>query len=688
MKFDIEVLQLGKMVITGDNLYDMIQNFTTHNVDLLVREVIQNSLDAASGPDDPIIQFQTGSFCNHVLADTIPSLSESMKSIDRPQKCAFLSVKDINCTGLLGDLDGGIAHERQNSPQNLFNLVYDAMNPRQDEGAGGSWGIGKTVYFRFGSGIVFYYSRIKLGEGNFQSRLVGVLAEKKYPNNVLLKNQQKSSGIAFFGRYKNNNRPSTIPIINESEIAEFLGIFEIQPYSEHETGTTVIIPFINEEELLEDSRWAPDVTKPIWYKDLGSLIKESVKKWYFPRLGNPDYKGKPFVCQVNSDILDPSGFHLIYQELLHMYNQATRHREYSQNGLICKPIKLKGGHVVGTFVWKVFTRNDLKMTEPYNAPSPYERFGSEDIDDQSNPAIVLFTRKPGMIISYEIDRKPWVESGLQIDEGQYLIGIFVLNSDVQIESESLEEYFRLSEKADHMKWDDHSKANFRHISSIKPLNRITRNIRRTLKEYYGPKSVTGETVIPGRLARDLGKLLLPPEHFGRRQGSISNPGPESGGKIQRDKGYSFKIVRVNHMSEGMALEVIIIFGKAVSDLFIDFKVAMPQGSINAQSWEKQGNDFPVILENAICNTLRIENRKNPSENLLLLDFKKEEPLFDNHSLVAITPERTAKGTLGRIYLKNLAKKTHEVSVILRFRVLDPSFEMELHPGVKAGESIE
>src|SRR5699024_11741238 len=42
--------------------------------------------------------------------------------------------------------------------------------------AGGSWGLGKTSYFRMGIGVVIYYTRIKTDTG-FEERLVGSLIE-------------------------------------------------------------------------------------------------------------------------------------------------------------------------------------------------------------------------------------------------------------------------------------------------------------------------------------------------------------------------------------------------------------------------------------------------------------------------------------------------------------------------------
>ena len=144
--------------------------------------------------------------------------------------------------------------ESREEQGNLLNLVYEIGRPQQKEGAGGSWGLGKTVYFRAGVGLVIYYSRILKDDGSYESRLAACLIEdeKKEESSTFIpytSSDKLKRGIAWWGVQHNGQ---TVPLINEKEIHEILADFNIEPYKDNETGTTVIIPFIQEENLLTE----------------------------------------------------------------------------------------------------------------------------------------------------------------------------------------------------------------------------------------------------------------------------------------------------------------------------------------------------------------------------------------------------------------------------------------------------
>ena len=59
----IEIAEPGKMTQSGSSLLRLIQNNSTPLIDLLIRESIQNSLDAAKDSVDYVnMEFKTGSF--------------------------------------------------------------------------------------------------------------------------------------------------------------------------------------------------------------------------------------------------------------------------------------------------------------------------------------------------------------------------------------------------------------------------------------------------------------------------------------------------------------------------------------------------------------------------------------------------------------------------------------------------
>jgi hypothetical protein len=56
---------------------------------------------------------------------------------------------------------------------------------QEADGAGGSWGLGKTSFFRLGIGIVIYYTRVEI-ENGYEERLIASLIESPKQKNRLL----------------------------------------------------------------------------------------------------------------------------------------------------------------------------------------------------------------------------------------------------------------------------------------------------------------------------------------------------------------------------------------------------------------------------------------------------------------------------------------------------------------------
>ena len=109
------------------------------------------------------------------------------------------------------------------------------------------------------------------------------------------------------------------------------------------------------------------------------------------------------------------------------------------------------------------TRNILKTGFPDNKPEPYMYYNCEIREKDKNKPVVFFTRKPGMIVSYE-DVGNWVDGIDSSNKDEFIMAIFVLNSDNTLVGDDpnykLEEYIRKSEMADHNSWGDFSMGNF------------------------------------------------------------------------------------------------------------------------------------------------------------------------------------------------------------------------------------
>ena len=166
----IEIAEQGRMTQTGSSLLKLIQNNNMPAIDLLVRESIQNSLDARRQDVKYVdVEYLTGIFSSHALSNELEGITRGLNKRYPEDQYSYIAISDSNTVGLTGETDPKAV--KNNDYGNLLKLVYEVCKPQEAEGAGGSWGLGKTVYFRIGIGLVIYYSRIKKSSGHYESRL-------------------------------------------------------------------------------------------------------------------------------------------------------------------------------------------------------------------------------------------------------------------------------------------------------------------------------------------------------------------------------------------------------------------------------------------------------------------------------------------------------------------------------------
>ena len=121
----------------------------------LVREAIQNSLDAQDDPDSILrVRFKIGSrqfdsVDSSIFAGlephTIATLGAAGGKIEK--QCRYLVYEDFNTTGLLGDssVDAAIPSKPKKEQSYTYFVHYEGEGSK-DEGSRGKWGVGKVVF--------------------------------------------------------------------------------------------------------------------------------------------------------------------------------------------------------------------------------------------------------------------------------------------------------------------------------------------------------------------------------------------------------------------------------------------------------------------------------------------------------------------------------------------------------------
>jgi hypothetical protein len=634
----IEIAKNERMAERGSSLLRLIQNNDMPVLDLLVREAVQNSLDAAL-PNIGYVQvdFNIRKFKRADLARHLDGIQEEMNDLYPEEEYRLLEIRDVNTQGLNGPLHDRDCEASQYG--NLIKLIYQIGMPQQKEGSGGSWGLGKTVYFRLGIGLVIYYSRILDENGTYSSRLAACLVEDESKKNALLRRYTNHRGIAWWGESTGENE--TRPITDEAQISSILSIFGTEPYTGLETGTTIIIPFLRDDLCAshdsalydeDDNGNALQQIEPIWWNENEeNYIKVALQRWFAPRLMNLSYPyGKWLRARVNGVGIGKDDFLSVFRIIQDLYNAASNYGQGSAeggDGIQVAPVNIRStfrlSQTAGWVAFAKFSADDLKLLLPYNQPSPWIQVFGRPMQFENNPPLISFVRKPGMIVGYEYTGR-WVDGIARTSPDEYLIGLFVANSINELTEPNpkypdrsflLEEYIRGCERADHTSWSDWI-PNRRNLLII---DRIQGNIVRSIARAYAGRQVQQSAKKDAVLGRLLADVLLPPEGFGTFSAvQPSRPRNSSEKLSQQGKNPRFAAQKLFFEDGLVRLDYELYSGKNQQALALRMKILTESGNLDANNWEGPqgaGSKFPAKICAFTIDRFRYPKQKGPDTKM-------------------------------------------------------------------------
>lgn len=657
----IEIAEPGRMTQSGSSLLKLIQNNKTPVLDLLVRESIQNSLDAHKTDAKSVtVEYLTGTFSSYKLGKELEGISVALSKRFPVDKCQYLAVCDSNTVGLTGETD--VQNVKGNNYGNLLKLVYEICKPQEAEGAGGSWGLGKTVYFRIGIGLVIYYSRIDEGNGKYSSRLAASFVENETSPNAMIPEYKGLTrrGIAWWGETIREN--TTVPVTDEKYIKQFLDIFGIKPYTGDKTGTTIIIPYIAPDTLLANNRVdyadvLDEHLSPYWYSSVESYLRIAVQRWYAPRLCNPHYPYGAFLkVLVNGDGISADSMEPVFKAVQALYNRANHvdnedflainKTEVTIGDAIVK--KFLHDTIAGNIACTKLPRNVLHMDVPHNKPEPAVYFNCEITDKTANRPLVFFVRQPGMIVSYE-NVSAWTAGIPSTNRNEFIFGIFVLNSPNRFKVDDspvdkLEEYVRKSEMADHTSWNDWTDSHF----NPRIISKIQKSVTKVIGNQYAGDDVTHQPKENSELSRYLGDLILPPDGFGN---AANGPTKKPPVPAKKGKKFSFSLMsseivyRADTMTVPMELKT--ASNKKIRHTAFEMQIDSETGKIRLDEWEnvlKLDAPFAInevdILVDAIdgekIGVMLKVSKKNPAIQFQDISFTLRPTAAGSHYGLDIT----------------------------------------------------
>ena len=467
----MNVIHARKVFLDGstEGIVNAQEDKRTPRLEALVRESVQNSLDAAK-PDSSavLMDFVVGKFDIDALSSIFPLLSSVFH--DNPPD--FISVRDSGTVGLNGD----IRDENANYRGLLTEFSRSGKNLSSQ---GGMWGKGKSVFYRQGVGFVIFYSRVQV-DGGFESRLNAIFVNHKgYKIDVGI---TKWKGFSMWGG-DFIDEDEVGPVYDESEIKSVLDCFGLSPFGNDETGTYIIMPSVDIQSLLLDIRETSklDPDKP-WLVSVPKCIDFFVQKWFSPRLNN-GVSGKPrLLCTVDSN--NVSLKYNLFKFFRDLYNDTF---DVSKKNVLALR---KGNHDwYGWLSWKVVSYEDLKDGIFFN--DPYNLCSIDNNSKDGNKPIITYTRSPGMFLSFN---DPDFERMQEIGSDNYFLAVFRLNPDENITVSmkdgsdlSLERYVRSTELSNHGGWIDTMGSSSLPVKNIK--NQIREKVQSQIKAPENTKIV-------------------------------------------------------------------------------------------------------------------------------------------------------------------------------------------------------
>ena len=621
MFLDTKVLELTQSVSYGSVTLKSLQNDNIPELDLLVREAIQNSSDAAlqEADDSFTVKFNTGTFVPARFNTNLSGIESILDEMFSGETADFLEIRDTKTQGLTGPLR--IDDMLSDDHGNFFKLIFDTGKKQTQVGAGGNWGFGKSVYYRVGMGIVVFYSRIKI-EGSYESRLISTLVEnEENPDAILAKINPRSAGKAWWGIKE--GKDDFLPITDDELILEILNVFGIPAFRPNETGTSIIIPYIDKQKLLkniipEEANISDDIrARCTWASNFEEYLILAIQKWYAPKIHNQHLKEfcnkKWLRVYVNNkpiryDTMLP--FFKLVQELYTIAIAKTYDYDYQSEWLsnaICSAVPIRNyfdtsenSSTAGYVAAIRINTEDMYGGQNYMDPCIYTRHFENDPD--INEPIVMYSRDPGMVIEYTI-AGPWVK-GITPPEcsDEYIFAFFVPITTKKLKADlsekkyadmELGEYLRECEASDHMGWKD--------PANMQVVERIQKN---TVNQIFG-KIVSLKTrqieATASKLSGKLGRKLLPRIGYGRVPRGGGSGGSSGGSKLNN---VEINIISSNITEAELTIEyeLKLTNGKKTAELTV--LIDSEGGLIDPKAWRNDiGTEFPVEFTEVTIHSL-------------------------------------------------------------------------------------
>jgi hypothetical protein len=647
-----KVKTLGEVSSRGKSALRTLMAASTPTIDLLVRESIQNSLDAAEDSTKCVnVDLHYSQFDPKKLRGILDETTCRRLEKVHPSMGTSLYIRDTGTKGLSGPKSHSEITQGQNEG-NFLNLCFAIGSAQNQSGAGGSWGYGKTVFFRACVAPVLFYSRFRIGTG-YSERLIFYLIEDADSPLSLTRTtiSPPSTGFAWWGAGLNGDSISPCEDGDQiSLILEQLG--KLPRFVGNETGTLIFMPCLRSEKQLPvvpsddcPPYWMPRNTPPS-IEEFEEYTNVSIQRWYAPRLENKLFGcgSRPYLrSKVGSHHVGSDHFPILplFKIIKLLYEIGSEMRVPQTNCTytleVCD-IKVRECFIdnqsAGKFVAIKIPPLDpiLENCPPNNNPSPLVQLGFfERGETKSPPPIVAMTRGPGMIVSYEHEGK-WVPT-VSDPDGNYIIGLFILRGEAELEGKfqhrTLEEEIRHNEPPAHDEWKSSCGVNGEAINLVE---RIQRSISNALLTRFFPKQPQNADERESTFSALIGERLLP-HGFGNAASSLvrKNPTRPRGAKGQNT---SVNVTHVDYKENGIVELELDIFCAKSNGVELLLGVGTEGSHLSPTEWHDEiGTHFPFRFVETNIIYIKEKNSRNKQSSLNHVEIVSKSIDITNHRIL-------------------------------------------------------
>ena len=175
-------------------------------------------------------------------------------------------------------------------------------------------------------------------------------------------------------------------------------------------------------------------------------------------------------------------------------------------------------------------------------------------------------------------------------------------------TESLEEYVRKSEMADHTSWSDWSEGTY----NPRIITKIQNGVNRLISREFAPENRGPAPKEKSGLGKFLGDMILPPEGFGRLAESEKDKKSPSAGAANKGRRFRVENDRIRYFAESMMVPVIIDSGtkNKLSKVSFEIQVDSEVKRMSIGEWEqKMGLQTPFAIKNCRIDIETVEGKK-------------------------------------------------------------------------------